>query len=378
MYMLMSTMTEYASSCGASASVAGLIAGMYVMGGMVSRLFAGSGQAQYGWRSMALFFLGLHLLACCCYVLAEGMGSLMFIRFVHGLGFGAGSNAVLSIGTYVIPRTRYGEGIGYLLLPPTVSIAFGPLLGGFIYDCLGAEGCFWAGAFCSFLALLFIFFVDIPNGAMMASSSERATIGTQKGFNRFLETRAIPLSFCITFMAVGYVAVMSFYRLYAAETGLEREFSFFFVVYAAVLLVSRPVAGMMQDRFGDNLVCYPGLLTQAVGLFLMGWRPCLLTIVLCAAGCALGYGILSSCYSAIVSRNAPLHRRAFAMATIYLFCDMGIGLGPMLLGAAASVGGSYRVVYYSAAVLTLLVFPLYYRAWGRSSVRERVSGASSR
>lgn len=39
MYTLMSTMTEYASSLGTTASIAGLVSGIYVFGGLCSRLY---------------------------------------------------------------------------------------------------------------------------------------------------------------------------------------------------------------------------------------------------------------------------------------------------------------------------------------------------
>ena len=43
MYMLMATITQYATEFGSSATLAGLVSGMYVVGGMFSRLAAGKG-----------------------------------------------------------------------------------------------------------------------------------------------------------------------------------------------------------------------------------------------------------------------------------------------------------------------------------------------
>ncbi len=107
MYMLMTTITEYVASFGATASLAGLVSGIYVIGGLISRLYSGSGQARFGWKKIALAFLSVHFIACCCYFLTESMTSLLVIRFLHGFGFGAGSNAVLTVGTYSLPKSRY-------------------------------------------------------------------------------------------------------------------------------------------------------------------------------------------------------------------------------------------------------------------------------
>ena len=163
-------------------------------------------------------------------------------------------------------------------------------------------------------------------------------------------------------MTIGYVAVMSFSSDYAATVGLENVFSYFYLIYAAVVILVRPVAGRLQDSRGDNVVCYPGVFTQAIGLFLVAWKPCVLTIVLCA----IGYGTLNSCYNAIICSHVDPRRRSYAVASFFLFCDIGLGFGPMILGSVATLcGENYRVIYYAGAVLSLVTFAVYYFVWGR-------------
>ena len=60
-----------------------------------------------------------------------------------------------------------------------------------------------------------------------------------KGIRKLLEPGAMPVSACILLCTFGYAALISFYRLYAIKTNLVSEFSCFFLVYAAVLTVSR-------------------------------------------------------------------------------------------------------------------------------------------
>ncbi len=365
MFMLMTTITEYVASFNVSASLAGLVAGIYIIGALVSRLYSGVGQAKYGWKKIAVAFLTLHFLACCCYFLTNGVASLLAIRFLHGLGFGAGSNAVMAVGARILPKSRYGEAMGYLMLPITLAIAVGPFAGGAIYDAFGSNGCFAAASICAFLTLFFVFFIKIPNDAVSAPKTPEAKRVAPKGLNAVLEVKAIPLSLCITLLAVGYVAVMSFHRLYAVETGLTREFSAFFLIYAVVLLAARPVMGMIQDRRGDNFACVPGLILQAIGLFLVGAYPSATTIAICAVGCAMGYGVLSAALNAAISGRVPAERRAFAVATFYICCDVGIGIGPVALGSLQSASGSYQTIYYVAAAASLFALPWYYFVWGR-------------
>ena len=151
---------------------------------------------------------------------------------------------------------------------------------------------------------------------------------------------------------------MSFYRIYSVQTHLERPFALFFIIYSCVLFVTRPMAGRLQDRFGDRIVCIPGIIAQTAGIFLVAFLPSTLTVVLCAVGCGLGYGTLNSACNAIACRHTSIERRSYAVSTFYICCDVGMGIGPMLLGGVVSLSGSYTVMYYFAALVTAASLPL--------------------
>lgn len=64
MYALMSTVTEYATSLESSATVAGLVSGIYIFGGLCSRVYSGGALERIGWRKTALIFMSIHFLSC--------------------------------------------------------------------------------------------------------------------------------------------------------------------------------------------------------------------------------------------------------------------------------------------------------------------------
>lgn len=357
MYMLMATITQYASEFGATPTVAGLVSGIYVAGGLCSRLYAGRGLETFGWKKLALIFSVLHLAACCFYPFITSLPLLILVRFIHGLGFGAGGSAIVTIGMSVLPKSRYGEAAGYFMLATTISVGIGPFAGGYIYDFFGGTGCFVTAILLSLLQIVFLLPVDL-SGIDPGGRKGEARANNAKGLDRLIEKKAVPIACVTSLCALGYVSVMSFYRLYAGETGLTRVFSGFFLLYAFVLVFSRPFAGKLQDRHGDRVVCIPGILAQTVGLALMAWNPCTVTVILCAVGCALGFGTLNSACNVIACRNAPLSRRSYAVSTFYLCCDVGMGFGPALLGWFVS-GVGYTGMYFAAAAFTLLALPLF-------------------
>ncbi|NLC08317.1 MAG: MFS transporter [Syntrophomonadaceae bacterium] len=257
MYILITTIGEYVTAFGASAMIAGLVSGMYVFGGLISRLCSGSLLNRFGWKRIAMIFLIIHFAASCCYFLAENVVLLIVIRFIHGLGFGAAANAIMVIGMASLPISRYGEATGYFMLSTSLAIAVGPFVGGLIYDGFGGSGSFLSASICSLLCVIFMGLADVkaiePGRAADKSLKEDVK---PKGIYSLLEPKAIPVSLCILFMSFGYAAMISFYRLYAASENMTKEFSVFFLIYAAVLIISRPIAGKLQDSFGDDAVCY--------------------------------------------------------------------------------------------------------------------------
>ena len=357
LYALMSTVTEYATSLGSSATIAGLVSGLYIFGGLCSRIYSGNALEKVGWKKIAMIFMSIHFLSCILYFFVSDVNLLLCVRFIHGIGFGATANAIVTIASDVLPKKRFGEAFGYFMLGTTIAVGLGPYISGFLYDTVGPYGCFLAASVFSGLALVFIYFVDVSehdpaNNPNQVKDSQNNYSGIEKVF----EIKAIPVSFFTALTSLGYVSILSFYRLYAAEVDLTAAFSWFFIVYSIVLVLSRPVAGKIQDRNGDLIICVVGIVAQSVGLFLIAVWPSPLTVMICAVCAALGFGTMNSACTTIVTRNAPEHRRSYAVSTFYIFCDGTMGFGPALLGLFAVNG--YAPVYMISSVITLLALPI--------------------
>lgn len=357
MYALMSTVTEYATALGSSATIAGLVSGLYIFGGLCSRIYSGNALEQVGWKKIAYIFMSIHFLSCLLYFVVNDVTLLLIVRFIHGIGFGATANAIVTIASDVLPKKRFGEAFGYFMLGTTIAVGLGPYISGFLYDSVGAYGCFAAASVFSGLALIFIRFVDVSEHDP-GNNPElvRNRVDDCSGIEKIFEIKAIPVSFFTALTSLGYVSILSFYRLYAAEINLTSAFSWFFIVYSVVLVLSRPIAGKIQDNDGDLIICVIGIVAQSVGLFLIAVYPSTLTVMICAVCAALGFGTLNSACTTIVTRNAPEHRRSYAISTFYIFCDGTMGFGPALLGIFAASG--YAPVYLISSIITFLALPI--------------------
>ena len=359
MYALMSTVTEYATSLGSTATIAGLVSGIYIFGGLCSRIYSGNALERIGWRKTALIFMSIHFLACLLYFLVSDVNLLLIVRFIHGIGFGATANAIVTIASAVLPKKRFGEAFGYFMMGTTIAVGLGPYISGFLYDNYGAVGCFLAASIFSALALIFIFFVDVSkfdpaNNPQRINEEKTSYSGIEKVF----EISAIPVSFFTALTSLGYVSILSFYRLYAVEVNLTQAFSLFFLIYSVVLILTRPLAGKIQDKHGDRIICVVGIVAQSIGLFLIAYAPSFTTVFVCAICAALGFGTLNSACTTIVTRNTPENRRSYAVSTFFIFCDATMGFGPALLGSFVSMSSGYASVYYISSIITFLALPI--------------------
>lgn len=321
MYALMSTVTEYARSMGTSATIAGLVSGIYIFGGLCSRIYSANALERRDWKKLAIVFLSIHFLACIFYFFANNVTLLLIVRFIHGLGFGASANAIVTIASAILPKKRFGEAFGYFMLGTTIAVGLGPYVSGFFYDNWGSFGSFSLATSFAFLGLLCILLLDIIKYEIRHNSEIENTIeedreelsleekGTFRSFiDKIFEIPAIPVSLFTGLTSLGYVSILSFYRLYAVEVDLVSAFSLFFIIYSIVLVASRPIAGRIQDNYGDRIVCFTGIIAQAIGLFLIAWMPSAITVFICAVCAALGFGTLNSACTAIVTRDTSANR----------------------------------------------------------------------
>ncbi len=378
MYALMSTVTEYATSMGTSATIAGLVSGIYIFGGLCSRIYSANALERRDWKKLAIIFLSIHFLACIFYFFANNVTLLLIVRFIHGLGFGASANAIVTIASAILPKKRFGEAFGYFMLGTTIAVGLGPYISGFFYDNWGSIGSFSLATSFAFLGLLSIILLDISKYETIHNSEienvrddgdispndidleEKGTV--RRIIDKIFEVPAIPVSLFTGLTSLGYVSILSFYRLYAVEVDLVGAFSLFFIIYSIVLVASRPIAGRIQDNYGDRIICFTGIIAQAIGLFLIAWMPSTITVFICAVCAALGFGTLNSACTAIVTRDTSANRRPYAISTFFIFCDGTMGFGPALLGSFVSVASGYAPVYFISSFITLLALPIAFFA----------------
>jgi MFS family permease len=366
-YLLITTLTVYAiEEFNASQSIAGLASGIFVIGALVSRLFAGKYIETIGRKKMLYSGLILFLLAMLLYFIVENMNLLLFVRFIHGAAFGVCTTAMATVVMDIIPNERRGEGVSYYSLSPTLAMAVGPLLGLYISQQGSFSMIFVVCTLFSIISIIISLFVHIPE-----ANITKEQLDSMKGFKLidFFEIKAVPISIIIAIMGFAYSGILSFITSYAKEIDLMETASFFFIVYAVFILISRPFTGRLLDKKGDNIVIYPALILFVIGLVILSQANQGFTFLLAGALIGLGFGTMTSCCQAIAIKESPRHRVGLATSTFFIFMDSGVGIGPFLLGFIIPIVG-FHGLYLTLAVVVFASIFLYYVLHGRKKRTE--------
>jgi len=368
-YLLIVIMTAYAmDTFNSSPSEAGLAASIFVIGALFARLFCGRWIERVGRKKMLITGTILCLAMTLFYFGINNIWFLYIIRFLHGVAYGIAATAVGTIVTNIIPKSRRGEGIGYYMLSITLATAIGPFLGMFMMQHGSFRLIFVACTISAVLTFVNVLCLSVPEITLTNKQLEE-----MKGFkwSNFFESKAIPISIVCAIIYFSYSSLISFLTPYAKEIHLMDAASFFFIVYAVVILVSRPITGRLFDSKGENIIMYPAFITFMIGMIFLSQARHGVTLLVAGAFLGFGLGVVQSCGQAIAVKVTPQHRLGLANSTFFIFVDVGVGVGPFVLGLFIPFSG-YRGVYMGMAIVTVACAFLYHLLHGRKASHKKI------
>ncbi|WP_404331046.1 MFS transporter [Mesobacillus maritimus] len=368
-YFLLVTMPVYVlNEMDGKESEAGLVTTVFLLSAIIIRPIAGRWIEKIGARMILLVSLLIFSGVTLVYFNVDTIWALMVTRFIHGIGFGMATTATGSIVAAIIPDSRRGEGMGYFVLSSNLAMVAGPFLGLTAMQQWGVSTMLLMGVLSAFIGLMAGLFISVPK--KQVKTNKEVHVKGSFRFKELFEFSAIPIAVTGAFFAIVYSSILSFVSIYAVEIGVGHVASYFFVVYAVVLLISRPYTGKWYDLLGANAIVYPAIILFAVGMFILGIADSAILFLVAAAFAGLGWGTLFPSFQTIAITVAQPKRRPVATATFLSIYDIGIGLGSFLVGLAAA-RVSLGTLYMFSSIYILIGVVLYYLIQGRRFSEER-------
>ncbi|MFS0689193.1 MFS transporter [Sporosarcina sp. 179-K 8C2 HS] len=352
-YGLVSTLPLYAKDAlSRTDEEAGLLMTIFLVSAIIVRPFSGKLLDIVGKRKLLLISLFFYLICTVLYYFITPFEGLLALRFFQGIWFSIVTTAAGSLAADIVPSTRRGAGLGYYVMSTNLAVVIGPFIALFIIQSY------------SYDALFILMSVLMTVGALVAlliPKMDRATSENKsKGFtwNDLFEKKAMPIAFLASLIAFSYASVLSYLSIYAQEKGLLPLASFFFVVFAAVMLITRPFTGRIFDEKGPAYILIPGFLLFFLGLFILSFMNSAGLFLIAGAFVGLGYGALVPSMQTLAIQSTTHQRSGYATATFFTLFDSGLAVGSYVLGFIAVQMG-YRNMYLLSSLLVLAVLALY-------------------
>ncbi|MEH7251191.1 MFS transporter [Neobacillus niacini] len=355
-YILLVTLPIFAlQEFDSDASQAGLMTTVFLLSAIISRPLAGQWLERVSSKKVLLTALILFAAASLLYFFPTTITGFLVIRLLHGIGFGMATTAVGAIVADLIPSSRRGEGMGYFVMSTNMAMVLGPFVGLTAIQQWGSETMFIMTVVVAFGALITGLTVKVPK----TDDTEQNVILPAFSLKNFFEPSAVKIALVGSFLAIVYSALLSFVSVYASEIHLTEVSSLFFVVYAIILLMSRPFTGKWLDQYGPNVIVFPAIVLFAFGMFVLSQSGGALMFLVSAGMIGLGWGTLFPTFQTIAIQNAAPRKRGLATATFLSIYDIGIALGSFLVGLIAAKM-DFSSLYLLCSFYVLIGAVLYY------------------
>ena len=367
-FLFMTTMARHAMEAFACPdSTAGLVASIFLVGAAFSRIFAGRYADAIGLKRCSIAAVILMLASCASYFIGDAsLPVMLVVRFMHGVSFGIANTTMPALIAEIIPIEVMGEGTGWFMLSNSLGTGIGPLFGLLVSGSFEYSALYVA---CTALSAVALVATILLSAGKPPSEGSRAAMAAVPKFklSTVFDPATRRFSFYMFLVAFSYSSVNSFVDAYSASIGLAGWAAGLFLAYAVTLIVLRPLVGRLQDRHGDNAVLYPSIACAALTTLVCG--ACSLApspVLLMCAGvfAAAGFGTCMSAGLATVGRLSGGTKAAPGIATFYLLCDFGCGIGPFLLGFVVGSLG-YPAMYLTCSAVALIGLVYYHFAYGR-------------
>jgi predicted MFS family arabinose efflux permease len=170
-------------------------------------------------------------------------GSLMIfalLRACHGLAFGMVTTSGSTLAIDVMPASRRGEGIAFFGLTASLAMAVGPMSGLFALQKHSYHAAFALSLLAGLLSWVLVLFVR--------SKPHQPVPHQVLSLDRFFLRKGTHGSISLLLVAFLYGMLLFYVVMFAREVGLEAESSYFFLLLALGIGLSRLGSGKLIDK----------------------------------------------------------------------------------------------------------------------------------
>ena len=352
---------SYAKFLGAGTTLTGFLSGMFFGVALAIRPVSGPMITKLDKRMLLIGVFALGFIAQIGYAAFPNLPMFIVFRFINGAQYSFVGSLIMTRVGDILPAEKMVSGMGIYGVGGAIGMSLAPAIGSRIlafgqerYGELTGYRMMFLYAAVMMLVALIPCLLSPPD--KKKTPEELASIG--KWYENIATVKAVPIAIVAIFSVVAYSVYNAYIVEFAKERGIANA-DLFFTVLAIGLLVTRPVMGMITDKFGVKRVVIPGFALFAASFLIAGFSQSLALLLVAAGVAAIGYGSTQPTTQAMVVRVVPPIKRGVATNTYYIGVDLGFFLGPLIGGYVIEWMGNYGDMLKVAAVPAVIALVLF-------------------
>jgi len=352
----------YADQLGATGIWIGAVFGGYAISRAIFMPIIGRYSDRRGRKLFISTGLFVSSLVSLTYILANNIPQLIAVRLVHGAFSGMIVPVARAWVGDVAPRGEEGKWMGYFNAAFMTGLATGPLLGGVITDYYSMDVAFAVMGGLGFVAFLAATFFLHESGQRKEKDKAELSFRKMSGSGLFRGLFMYRAMFELTMG--GFIA---FFPLYCGvHLGLSTTLIGVLLAVGHYLLSFLQIlSGRISDRFDRRRLLIMGSLLHFVLLAMIPltsnfWHLLGLIIIRSISG-----SIATPAQSALAIEEGRRFGMGSTVAALALAGSIGMGIGPILSGIFADLGGIQSAFYFigGAGILGVILFSWYSRQY---------------
>ncbi len=266
------------------------------------------------------------------------------VRFFQGVAFACLDTAVITYILGAIPSVYRARAIGYLMTGPNLAMVVAAPLGVFLINRYSFTVLFLSCASLSVCTLLLSWKlkahkVPIPDG------------GTRVRHTLYPDFKIIVPAMTSFLQAFTSGALMAFFPLYSIHCGVANP-GLFFSASAIIIIVARIMGGWIFDNYGKEKIIMTFITVSMLAMVMLAFSRTLPLFVVVGLLWGLGIAFVFPANMAYTLEHAGSSSGS-DVGTYQAFMDLGMALGPMVMGTVIPLTG-YPVMFLCLAFICLI------------------------
>jgi len=331
----------YAIELGATFAIAGIVSGLAWFVATLLRPATGYFADRLDKKtSFVIATVASTLSAFGCAISDSVVVMAVFVA-VAGIAMSFQAIALTSLIALCVPRESIGSGVGWMGIVMNISMAAGPAISAAVAEWGGYRMSFAVGGVLCAIGLVMLLFFKPPAGSEGIKGKEKETGEQQKSGSRV--GHILSQSFygpTVIIALAGILVVWSGNALSSLlftveDMGYLSHATLYYILYAALGIASRPLAGWLSDKTQSAIPAVPLILLGGVGMLALVFGHGIVAIIIC--GVCMGFGQASATSVVMAESVRGVDAGHLGRATNTYF--MGVDLG----GALATWAGGFLI-----------------------------------